>query len=310
MTKKIALVVDKPGWAFHRIAKEIKKYSKSNLSYEIYAIDKPKSWQSVYEVLARESDLVHFFWRPATKYLEVIGNSKITTSVYDHLDESIPDLWRPNNPSISSFWVSSKKLQDYYLKNGTAVKPKVLQDGVNFINTSRKQRIDKKTHVFGWVGNSKWGNKDHKGLETIIKPSIENLKSKGYSVELSLADASIKQLPHSEMRIYYSQIDTLLCASRSEGTPNPILEACANGIPWISTNVGIVQEIATSSQLEFIVDRNSMAFTAAMEKMLNSPQKANSIIDEQKLLSDSWSWECRASAINQFFEEIFEGQEI
>jgi glycosyltransferase involved in cell wall biosynthesis len=302
VTRKIALVVDKPGWAFHRIAKEIKKYSYKSLEYQIYAIDKPKSWQRVYDVLSNENDLVHFFWRPATKHLVRNHKSKITTSVYDHLDETISDLWRPNNPAITSFWVSSRRLQDYYAGTNTRIIPPVLQDGVAVNEIIDKEPRDSDSFVFGWVGNSMWGNKDHKGLETIVRPSIEELKQKGYSVELNIADASVKQVLHANMKTFYAGIDCLLCASRSEGTPNPILEASAYGLPWISTDVGIVREVATPSQLEFIVGRDVGDFTIAMEKMINSPESVRKIRNESKENRDFWSWENRASAINNFFE--------
>ena len=42
-----------------------------------------------------------------------------------------------------------------------------------------------------------------------------------------------------DMPEWYSHIDVLICASESEGTPNPVLEALACGVPVISTHVGI-----------------------------------------------------------------------
>jgi glycosyltransferase involved in cell wall biosynthesis len=230
------------------------------------------------------------------------SKSKITTSVYDHLDETIFDLWRPNNPAVNSFWVSSKKLQSYYVGTESRIIPPVLQDGVAVNEIINKKPKDSNSFVFGWVGNSKWGKKDHKGLETIVRPSIEALKLKGYSVELKIADASVKQIPHSRMKSFYSEVDCILCASRSEGTPNPVLEASSYGLPWISTDVGIVREVATSSQLEYIVDRDLRDFTNAMEKMINSPETVIKIRTESQANRDFWSWEKRAAAINNFFE--------
>ncbi|WZB73295.1 glycosyltransferase family 4 protein [Achromobacter xylosoxidans] len=42
------------------------------------------------------------------------------------------------------------------------------------------------------------------------------------------------------MPAYYNSLDLYVCPSAIEGTPNPVLEAMACGVPVISTDVGIV----------------------------------------------------------------------
>ena len=103
--KKIAIVYDTDGWAFHNIAKEIQK----NLSdeYDIDIIPKSVFNHNVIRLmfLAEKYDLVHVLWRGifselendfANNYIESLGLTKeefinkfvksanITTSVYDH----------------------------------------------------------------------------------------------------------------------------------------------------------------------------------------------------------------------------------
>ena len=58
---------------------------------------------------------------------------------------------------------------------------------------------------------------------------------------------------------YYAQIDVYVCASKEEGTPNPILEAMACGVPVISTDVGVVRQLFGDKQQEFILAERSVA---------------------------------------------------
>ena len=225
----------------------------SNVAYLFYA--------------CMDCDLIHFFWRGILYYLqgdfakyyleyygrgiesfmdEVVSKKCITASVYDHkyLNSGI-DRTKKIVSLVDSYTVSSKKLFDIYNKLELNKPLTQITDGIDLDkfypqNIERMQNIKDREIVIGWVGNSNWnGNtkKDHKGLETVIKPAIEELIKEGYKIKLELTDKQEKQIPHDEMVNFYSKIDLYICASLNEGTPNPVLEAVACGVPVISTNV-------------------------------------------------------------------------
>jgi hypothetical protein len=83
--KKIAIIYDRPGWAFHKIAKQLARHSQENVKVDIYASGAPRSWQRFYNALSPEYDLVHFLWRPAVQSLAGETLRPISTAVYDHL---------------------------------------------------------------------------------------------------------------------------------------------------------------------------------------------------------------------------------
>ena len=121
--------------------------------------------------------------------------------------------------------------------------------------------------VVGWVGNSEWHNEagdDPKGLETIVKPVIQRLVDDGFAILADFADRKERWRPLEEMPDYYNKLDVLLCASAMEGTPDPVLEAMACGVPVISTDVGVVSEVFGPRQREFIVRRNISSMAAAI----------------------------------------------
>jgi len=65
-------------------------------------------------------------------------------------------------------------------------------------------------------------------------------------VELRVQDHAKWPRPFLSMPDWYRGLDLFACMSSSEGTPNPVLEASACGIPWISTDVGNVRELYES----------------------------------------------------------------
>lgn len=65
-------------------------------------------------------------------------------------------------------------------------------------------------------------------------------------------------IPHYRMPQFYSKIDCYICASLHEGTPNPVLEAMACGVPVITTNVGVVEECFGTLQKNFIMKERTV----------------------------------------------------
>ncbi len=295
--KKILLVCDTPNWAFSNIAKSIKKNLSKNFDIKIEYVINYKDIGNFYKkILRKKFDLIHFFWRliPCDFFNQNIHNSEdiinniisstkpvITSSVYDHafLDkESIEKYFNKFNTIVDFYTVSSKKLYNIYSSNEKIKKPNyIIQDGVDLnlfypINLNRFNK-DKKDLIIGWVGNSKWSIKkgdDIKGVNTIIKPAIKILKHKGFNVVENFADRNKIFIPLKKMVDYYSNIDILICASEVEGTPNPVLEAMACGVPIISTDVGIVSEVFEKKQKKFIINRNIDDLILKIEKLYNN----------------------------------------
>lgn len=295
--KKIALICDTPNWAFSNIAKSIKKELSQKYQIDIEYIVNYKDINDFYKIiLEKKYDLIHFFWRiipcefldqdlknieEILRNIQLISKTVITSSVYDHAyidKESIKKYFNKFNTVVDYYTVSSKKLYDIYISNESIKKPScTIQDGVDLdifypINLSRFNK-PKKDLVIGWVGNSKWSIKkgdDIKGVNTIIKPAIKTLKNKGLNIIENFADRNIKYIPLDKMVNYYSKIDVLICASEFEGTPNPILEAMACGIPIISTDVGIVSEVFGKKQKNFIINRNKDDLMSKIEFLYNN----------------------------------------
>ena len=165
--------------------------------------------------------------------------------------------------------------------------------------------------IIGWSGNSKFSDEeddDLKGLNKIIRPTVEKLIYEGYNIELKIADKNVKLIPHNEMPNYYNNIDVYVCASRTEGTPNTVLEAMGCGIPIISTNVGIVPEVFGTKQSEFIIKREEEDLIKKIKILYNNKNILEQLSKENLNQIQEWSWEKKSIIFKEFFDKNLQGQ--
>lgn len=338
--KKIAIVYDTDGWAFHNIAKEIQK----NLSdeYDIDIIPKSVFNYNVIRLmfLAEKYDLVHVLWRGifselendfANNYIESLGLTKeefinkfvksanITTSVYDHSFLNKEAFWITEVflEYTKGYTVSSKKLKDIYDNLDIDKKPSMeITDGVDLEkfkpqNLERFLNLENRVINIGWVGNSKFEDSekddDLKGVRKIIIPVIEELRQEGYKIERKFADRNEGYIPHDKMPDYYNSIDIYICASKEEGTPNPVLESMACGVPVISTDVGIVSEAFGEKQKEYIIqERTKEALKEKIVKLLENKEQFKTLSDENLKKIKNWSWNIKCKQFKEFFDTAIE----
>ncbi len=331
---KIALIVDTDDWAFSNISKQIIKNLSNKYDFKYIVM---KDFDNLLQVLllAKNCDLIHFFWRGpfininsdyVYEYLKKLGitnqkeyisnlvkNSNISTSVYDHLyleNNAIVTKKILNN--VKNYYVSSNKLMQIYKKINGIKKPKtVITDGVDLnkfypINIDRFDKLNKRKIVIGWVGNSKWSDEieDFKGVNTILKPAINELIKEGYPIKMFFADRNEKMISHEEMVNYYSKIDLYICTSKIEGTPNPVLESMACGVPIISTDVGIVPDVFGVKQNKFIIQERSVESLKSMIKYILSDKSIFKELSNENLKQiRTWTWEEKVIDFDKYFEK-------
>lgn len=186
----------------------------------------------------------------------------------------------------------------------------VTQDGVDldlFVprHLERFRDMGERPIVIGWAGNSKWASElpDIKGFHSILLPAVELLRQQGVRVETRFADRQAGFIAHADMPAYYNSLDLYVCPSAIEGTPNPVLEAMACGVPVISTDVGIVPEAFGPLQKQFIVsERTPQALAAAILRFHQDRSLFSALSGENLEYIKPWSWTLRAEAFARFFE--------
>ena len=340
--KKIAVVYDVDGWAYCNIANEIKKYLSKDFDIDIFPVSVFDDNPVRFIMLTDRYDLVHCLWRGllscldyeyARGYIHNMGltfdefmnkfysKKIVTTSVYDHkfLDKENFETTRSFARYAKNYTVSSTILRDIYNELDIDKKPMaVISDGVDItkfkpenLERFELENISNRKIKIGWVGNSEFtdseGDNDLKGVRKIIKPALQELIDEGYPIELKFADRKDGYIPHNKMPDYYNSIDLYICASKNEGTPNPVLESMASGVPIVSTDVGIVRDALGEKQKEFILkERTKEDLKAKLVELLEHKEKFKGLSEENLKQREDWTWEKKCYQFRDFFKKNLE----
>jgi len=85
----------------------------------------------------------------------------------------------------------------------------------------------------------------------------------------------IANVPHDRMPLYYQGADVLLCASKSEGSPNVVKEALACNLPVVSVPVGDVSERLRGVLPSVVVPRDARCIGEALIAILRERKRSN-----------------------------------
>ena len=111
-------------------------------------------------------------------------------------------------------------------------------------------------------------------------------KRKGIDLAQAAMDFVRAHLPNAELKVisnveptrmvfHYRAADVLICASRSEGSPNVVKEALACNLPIVSTPVGDVPERLVGVQPSTVVTGGAWAIGEALVKILLERKRSN-----------------------------------
>lgn len=333
--RKIALIIDTDNWAFGNIARQIKQRLSDRFEFRIIPVEIIPDINQLM-MLTADCDLVHVFWREELTLIDspysrerirsmgmryedfrkqYIETKALTTSVYDHLKLTPPDIDRLRHvfaDVVSGYTVSSEKLGAIYTSiEGYPTPTAVIEDGVDLerFRPAHLQRFQdtQRTLTVGWSGNSAWAAEleDFKGFHSILLPALSLLEAEGYTVNRKFADRQTGFIPHHRMVDYYNSIDVYICPSKIEGTPNPVLESMACGVPVISTDVGIVPQVFGPLQRSFILpERSVTALADALRKLIQDPQQLCALSAENLVSIKAWDWQFKTERFGEFFDLI------
>lgn len=222
---RVLLLADVRGWAFDGMAKAIASCLQADFCFEIaYVHERPS-------LALEQFDLMHVLYEQETYHLPFLsGDVRLVGHVASHEWEmqglTPADLFSQHLRRYDAVLTPSMKLLSRIA--GLPVPSYLYAAGVD---TDLFQPVwsqkDPELRV-GWAGNPT--------LHRTLK-NVELLEQACAGIcELRIADGSI---PHEEMPAFYRSIDVIVCPSRAEGNPNPLLEGMACGAFPVSFDVGI-----------------------------------------------------------------------
>ena len=108
------------------------------------------------------------------------------------------------------------------------------------------------------------------------------------------------QIANKDLVYWYNAADLFCLPSRSEGSPNVLLEALACGCPSISTDVGSVSEIINSDCLGCIVSNDGEKLLPGILSVLGNKYDRKRISEHMK----QYSWDACANRVIKIYKQL------
>jgi len=106
---------------------------------------------------------------------------------------------------------------------------------------------------------------------SLAKKAIILANAKFGNIKLRIAE----NIPHSKMPLFVAACDLILCTSDNEGWPNSIKEALACNLPFVSTDVSDLHEIADKEPTCRICPPDATIIAENICQVLSNPRNDN-----------------------------------
>jgi glycosyltransferase involved in cell wall biosynthesis len=149
----------------------------------------------------------------------------------------------------------------------------------------------------GWAGSLTNHGPTHRGVQEVIAPAAAMV-----GAELCLAAREERWRTAEEMLEFYHSLDVYVCASNSEGTPNPCLEAAACGLPVVTTAVGNMPELIRDGHNGFLVERQPQEVAARLALLRDDVALRGRMGAAARASVESWDWQRQAQRYRPLFD--------
>ena len=152
----------------------------------------------------------------------------------------------------------------------------------------------------GWCGNKRPASMEYKGV-ALIEQAVSQLKSqwgKYLHVEFVTdpGDSPERILKQQEIAPWYRTLSAYVGASEGEGCSNTVIEALASGVPVVSTNTGIIPELAKQCDV-CVVERTVEGIVEGLKKVLGP------IVQRRQIAMDNYRWKLIADQYDDVYQE-------
>jgi glycosyltransferase involved in cell wall biosynthesis len=154
-----------------------------------------------------------------------------------------------------------------------------------------------------WSGSERW--REVKGYDDYVAPLQRRLSQLGIATDFRLVDSNggRNRTPEA-MAEWYNSGTVLLCASATEGTPNPALEAAACGCVVVSTPVGNMLELIRTGVNGYLVERS---VEALLKGVLAAVEDYPRLASQMQWDIQGWGWHARSGPYFEAFRAAFSG---
>jgi glycosyltransferase involved in cell wall biosynthesis len=300
----VLCVVDRPGWAHDR-----KTDALANALAGTYDLIKRYQAEVAAEDFARADCVLFYYWMqverlgPLREALERSGKPVII-GICSHRElegEARARGLSMLNTIARAAFANSQFLVDEF---GAQLTPPIhyTPNGVDtdFFRPAASLPTSESFRV-GWAGAFANHTSEHRGVNEVIAPAVASVEG----AELSLALREEKWRNKDEMLHFYQALDVYVCASLSEGTPNPCLEAAACGLPVITTRVGNMPEFIRDGVNGYFIERDIPELIARLRLLRNDPSLRSAVGSAARATAEQWDWRRHAANYDVMLRSVF-----
>lgn len=302
---RVLAIADRPGWAIESKARQIARHLAGR--YEVII----RFQHEVSEQELASADLVLiFYWLELRKMplsLDVLArfSERLLIGICSHYElegalrepglaalNRLPCGVFANNKLLQREFAPQIGVPVLYTPNGV--------DTTFFRPGDAPRARSAGTLRVGWAGSLGNQGAEHRGFPNVIQPAVAAVPG----VELATAIREERWRDRDEMLAFYRDIDVYVCASRSEGTPNPCLEAAACGVAVVTTPVGNMPELIVEGENGCFYDGTPQGLSEKLLRLRNSPAIALQWGARLRAAVEAWDWRHQSENYARMFDSM------
>lgn len=296
MTRRVRLLFDIRGWAYYYRCVALQKYAPEDFEVTI-GPDYGRAFKRDRHDLVLQ--LCYSCTRNVKVHVKKGGyNMRIVAGINVAAKAAKP--WLKANQKYADWVVLNSQMA--WEKLGQPEKTSYISNGVDREVFRVDTPIENRKPRVLWCG-SKFHRKN-KGYDSILRPLKDRLAKRGIACDLHLVDSHGRRRNQDQMAAWYQSGTIYVCASQSEGTPNPALEAASCGAVVVSTRVGNMPELIEDGVNGFLVERDQNAIHDAVLKAVDRYPEMSAAMQERIA---SWHWRERSRQYYDLFRRLING---
>ncbi len=290
----IRILYDTPFWAYYWRALALQKYAPDDFNIEIGS-DYGKAFKEKEHHLVLQ--LAYSYARDLRHHMNMGGYKFPLVSSFN-VGWNYKNAWLDETMKYSDYTI----INNYEMWDKAGRRPKTIpiSNGVDRCVFQCKTPIESRKMKVLWVGST--NHRKTKNFDTIITPLATLLRKNKISYEFRLVRSNAPdRWNQHQMANWYNTGSIYICASDTEGTPNPALEAASCGCTVISTPVGNMPELIQNGINGYLCDKSVKSI---FDTILKASSEIQSLQYNMQESIKSWDWKYRSKEYYDFFRKV------
>lgn len=297
----LKIIYDVDGWAYHNEALALQKHAPPDFEVSIASLSRPE--EAPMALGDAPVDVVFLLGESKTRAVrrtlqERGRQSKLVAGWCNGFPHRIDLFYRMRHEADA--WIFNN--QSAWEGTGRLPRTAMIPNGVDLDLFTVKRPQESRAPKVLWTGSERY--RRLKGYDDIMLPLQRKLGARGIEYEFLLVDSNgAHKRTRQQMVEWYNSGTVLVCASQSEGTPNPALEAAACGCTVVSTPVGNMPELIRNDVNGYLVERDLEAFAAAIGMACDNYLRLARAMQQD---IQAWHWATRSPEFFRVFREVLD----